>query len=50
MAMVNEMDSHLGRIVQALKDKGFWENTLLLGFGKLGPPKAPPACAHKRAP
>jgi arylsulfatase I/J len=38
MAMVNEMDSHLGRIVQALKDHGFWENTLMLGFADNGGP------------
>ena len=38
MAMVSEMDSHLARIVQALKDKGMWENTLLLAFADNGGP------------
>lgn len=29
-AMVNNIDTHIGRIVQALKDKGMWNNTLLM--------------------
>lgn len=38
MAMVNEMDSHLGRIVAALKGNGMYENTLLLAFADNGGP------------
>jgi arylsulfatase B len=38
MAMVHEMDAHLGRIVAALKAKGMWENTLLLAFADNGGP------------
>jgi arylsulfatase I/J len=38
MAMVNEMDSHLGRIVDALKVKGMWDNSLFLAFADNGGP------------
>ena len=38
MAMVAEMDAHLGRIVDALKAKGMWSNTLLVAFADNGGP------------
>ncbi len=38
MAMVAEMDEHLGRIVAALKARGMWDNTLLLAFADNGGP------------
>ena len=38
MAMVAEMDAHLGRIVAALKARGMWSTTLLLAFADNGGP------------
>lgn len=42
-AMVNMVDSHVGMIVDALKARGFWENTLLVLSADNGGPVYGPA-------
>ena len=37
-AMVNNVDAHIGRVVAALKDRGMWENTLLVVSADNGGP------------